>query len=145
MRFFSRSAIYIWDRHPPYTPQLAIELVELMQEREGGFPIKKNCPTVSRPPPLNHLQPKQQHTDHFDTVNQLSSVLPRHQFRPMWAPCPLISSLLGFPAFLIPYVAMTAAGQWCCFPFLCNFIMHIRCPGDVIVQTLQYETLPELR
>lgn len=31
MRFFSRSAIYIWDRRPPFTPHLAIELVELMQ------------------------------------------------------------------------------------------------------------------
>lgn len=98
MRFFSRSAIYIWDRHSPYTPQLAIELVELMQEREGGSLLEKTVPLSLDPHPFNHLQPKQQHTDHFDTVNQLSSVLPRHQFRPMWAPCPLISSLLSFPA-----------------------------------------------
>lgn len=34
MRFFSRSAIYIWDRRPPSTPYLAIEPVELMQAVE---------------------------------------------------------------------------------------------------------------
>lgn len=49
MRFFSRSAIYIWDRRPPFAPHLAIEPVELMQEGEGGFPTRENRPTVSRP------------------------------------------------------------------------------------------------
>jgi len=44
MRFFSRSAIYIWDRRPPSTPYLAIEPVELMQaveEEEWGSQKRK--------------------------------------------------------------------------------------------------------
>lgn len=80
MRFFSRSPIYIWDRRPLLTPHLAIELVELMQEKGGGVPTRENSPTVSRPPslPTHLLQSKHRYTDHFDTVNQLSSVLPMH-------------------------------------------------------------------
>lgn len=61
MRFFSRSAIYIWDRRPPSTPHLAIEPVELMQERGGGwgggFPKRENNPTVSSNPPLPFSTP----------------------------------------------------------------------------------------
>lgn len=34
----------------PLHPQLAIELVELMQEREGGFPIKKKTVPLSLDP-----------------------------------------------------------------------------------------------
>lgn len=45
MRFFSRSAIYIWDRRPPFNPHLAIESVELMQEDWGGK--RENDPTIS--------------------------------------------------------------------------------------------------
>lgn len=51
MRFFSRSAIYIWDRHPLPTPHLAIEPVELMQEGVGGVAKRENNPTVSPNPP----------------------------------------------------------------------------------------------
>ncbi len=98
MRFFSRSAIYIWDRRTPSTPYLAIEPVELMQEGEGGSLEKKTIPPspLQSNPPFFFLQPKHQHTDHLDTVNQLCSVLPMHQFNPVWALCPLISSLLSF-------------------------------------------------
>lgn len=53
MRFFSRSAIYIWDRRPPFTPHLAIEPVELMQEGEGGGRLKeKTIPPSPLTPPL---------------------------------------------------------------------------------------------
>lgn len=82
--------------------------------------LEKTVPLSLGPHPYT-IYSLSSNTDHFDTVNQLSSALPRHQFSPMWAPCPLISSLLSFPAILNPYVAITAAGQWSHFPFLCDF------------------------
>lgn len=60
MRFFSRFAIYIWDRRPPSAPHLAIELVELMQAVKGGggwggLPKRKNNPTASSSTPFTRL------------------------------------------------------------------------------------------
>lgn len=58
MRFFSRFAIYIWDRRPPSAPHLAIELAELMQAVKGGggwggAPLKEK--TIPPPPPAPPL------------------------------------------------------------------------------------------
>lgn len=100
MRFFSRSSIYIWDRRPLSTPPSSYWAGGADAGRGAGgvgVPKRENNPTVSSEPPL--LQSKHQHTDHPDTVNQLSSVLPMHQFTPVWALCPPISSLLSFSSF----------------------------------------------
>lgn len=66
--------------------------------RRGGVPKRENNPTVSPNPPPHQYQ-KHQHIGRPDTVNQLSGVLPMHQFTPVWALCPLISSLLSFSSF----------------------------------------------
>lgn len=64
MRFFSRFAIYIWDRRPPSAPHLAIELVELMQAVKGGggweggggvLAKRENNPTASSGTPFTSL------------------------------------------------------------------------------------------